>query len=514
MNPNPQSLSTLKRPEGRAPFAVFLAVAVFASAQADPLVPDQATNKFNVLFIAVDDLRPELGCYDAPIIKSPNMDRLAARGMVFNRAYCQQAFCNPSRSSLLTGRRPDTTKVHDLETEFRTALPDVVTLPQYFKQRGYHSQGLGKIYHNRMDDAASWSVPHWDAQTENPIYGPKGRQATRERMAEARAQGKPSRWQDGVKGPFWDDPDVADDALPDGKTTERAVAILREIKDKPFFLAVGYHKPHLPFVAPKKYWDLYSEDELQLATHPFPGRNVPSCALHDWAAELRGYIGIPEKGAMPEAQARKMIHGYHATISYVDAQIGRLLDELDRLGLRDNTIVFLWGDHGWHLGDHGLWGKETNFEKATRVPMIISVPRQTTAGRKTDALVELVDVYPTLLELCGLPEPDGLEGTSFTPLLENPKRLWKKAAFSQQPREIPGHGGAMGYSLRTARYRFTEWSLPGQDAIARELYDHQTDPLENENLAGNPKLARTVKELSELLRGGWQAALPSPDTKP
>lgn len=469
-----------------------------------------ATNRLNVLFIAVDDLRPELGCYDTPIIKSPHMDRLAARGLVFNRAYCQQAFCNPSRSSLLTGRRPDTTKVHDLETDFRTALPDVVTLPQFFKQQGYHSQGLGKIYHNKKDDAVSWSAPHWDSQTENPIYGPKGRKATQERMAAARAQGKPSRWEDGVKGPFYDDPDVADNALPDGKTTDRAVAILREIKDRPFFLAVGFHKPHLPFVAPRKYWDLYSEQELQLATNAFPGRNVPPCALHDWAAELRGYIGIPEKGAMPEAQARKMIHGYYAAISYADAQVGRLLDELEQLGLRDKTIVLLWGDHGWHLGDHGLWGKETNFERATRAPLIVSIPGQTTAGRKTDALVEFVDIYPTLVELCGLPMPPDLEGTSFRPVLEDPDRAWKRAAFSQQPREFPGYGEGMGYTLRTERYRFTEWTVAGRDYRARELYDYETDPLETENLAGRSNLARIEQKLSALLHGGWREAMPPP----
>ena len=332
-----------------------------------------ATNRLNVLFIAVDDLRPELGCYGVPIIKSPNLDQLAARGLVFQRAYCQQAFCSPSRSSLLTGRRPDTTKVYDLEADFRTALPGVVTLPQYFKQQGYHSQGMGKIYHNKKDDAISWSVPHWDAQTENPIYGPKGRQATRDRQAAARAAGRPHRWEDGVKGPFYDDPDIPDDALPDGKTAERAMAVLREIKDRTFFLAVGFHKPHLPFVAPKKYWDLYSEPELALATNPLPGRNAPPCAFHDGPPNC-GYLGMPRKGELTEAQARKLIHGYYAAISYADAQVGRLLHELDRLGLRDKTIVLLWGDHGWHLGDHGLWGKQTNFENATRAPMILSVP--------------------------------------------------------------------------------------------------------------------------------------------
>lgn len=488
--------------------STLLALGSIALLCAGGLSLNAAPNRFNVLFIAVDDLRPELGCYGTPIIKSTNLDRLAARGLVFNRAYCQQAFCNPSRASLLTGRRPDSIKVYDLETDFRTILPDVVTLPQYFKQQGYHSQGMGKIYHNKKDDAASWSVPHWDAQTENPIYGPKGRKATADRQAAARAQGKPSRWEDGMKGPFYDDPDIPDNALPDGKTADRAVAVLREIKDQPFFFAVGFHKPHLPFVAPKKYWDLYSEAELPLATHPFPGRNAPPCAFHDWTAELRGYLGMPEKGPMTEAQARKMIHGYYAAVSYADAQVGRLLDALDQLGLRDKTIVLLWGDHGWHLGDHGLWGKQTNFENATRAPLIISVPGQTTAGRKTEALVEFVDLYPTLVDLCGLPMPPDLEGTSFRPLIENPDQAWKRAAFTQQPFEFPGYGSGMGYTLRSARYRFTEWTVPGRDFRARELYDYETDRLEMENLAGQPAVARLEKELADLLHGGWRAALP------
>lgn len=466
-----------------------------------------ATNQFNVLFIAVDDLRPELGCYGTPKIKSPNIDRLASHGLVFNRAYCQQAFCNPSRSSLLTGRRPDTTKVYDLVVNFREALPDVVTLPQFFKQQGYLSQGIGKIYHNKMDDTVSWSVPHSDPQTEGPIYGPKGRKATHDRMVEARAAGKPWRWEDGVKGPFYDDPEIADNALPDGVTAERAVAALKTLKDKRFFLAVGFHKPHLPFVAPKKYWDLYSEKDLLLAPNPLPGKNTPAFALNDWTAELRGYIGIPAVGDLAEREARKMIHGYYAAISYVDAQIGKVLDELDRLGLRQNTIIVLWGDHGWHLGDHGLWGKQTNFEKATRSPLIVSVPGQKAA--KTDALVELVDIYPTLVELCGFPVPAGLEGTSFSPLLKDPKRSWKKAAFSQQPREIHGYGDGMGYTLRTSRYRFTEWSVPGTEFRAQELYDYKKDPLETKNLANDPNYARTAKNLAEMLHQGWRAALPS-----
>jgi iduronate 2-sulfatase len=470
--------------------------------------PGSRPERLNVLFIAVDDLRPELGCYGTPMVKSPNIDRLAARGLVFDRAYCQQAFCNPSRASLLTGRRPDTTRVYDLVVDFRTALPDVVTLPQHFMQQGYHAQGLGKIYHNKMDDAASWSVPFWDAQLETPVYGPGGRRATAERQKAAREAGRPWRWEDGVKGPFYDDPDVEDDALPDGKTAARAVALIEELRDRPFFLAVGFHKPHLPFVAPRKYWDLYPPEDLPLAPNSEPGRNAVPCAFHDWEPEARGYLGMPEEGPMSEAQARTMIHGYYAAISYADAQVGRLLDALDANGLTDRTLVILWGDHGWHLGDHGLWGKQTAFERATRSPLIIAVPGQASAGTTTDALVEFVDIFPSLVELCGLPMPEGLEGTSFVPLLADPSRAWKRGAFSQQPRELPGYGTAMGRTVRSPRYRFTEWTVENRDYRARELYDYQADPLETVNLAGDPAMEQIERELADLLHAGWRGALP------
>lgn len=461
-----------------------------------------AASKLNVLFIAVDDLRPELGCYGKAIIKSPNIDRLAARGLQFNRAYCQQAVCSPSRTSLLTGRRPDTTKVYDLIKHFRTELPDVVTLPQLFKLNGYHSQGLSKIYHGSLDDTASWSVPHWVPG--GPNYGPAGQKMHQERVAKAKKQAQPAVK---IKGPPWEAPDVSDNGLADGKTADKALELLHELKDKPFFLAVGFLKPHLPFVAPKKYWDLYTEKELKLAPNPLAPKDCPPYAPHEWG-ELRAYVGMPSQGPLTDEQARTMIHGYYAAVSYTDAQVGKLLDELDRLKLRDKTIVILWGDHGWQLGEHGQWCKHTNFEEATHAPLIISVPGQKNAGKKTDALVEFVDIYPTLVELCGLPMPDGLEGASFKPLLDDPSRPWKKAALSQYPRNIPGQGKGMGHTLRTDRYRLTEWAVPGKDFRAYEFYDYQSDPQGNENLANKPAFAGKVKELAELLHGGWRAALP------
>lgn len=480
---------------------------------------ETAPGKYNVLMIAVDDLRPEAGCYGVPVIKTPHIDALASQGLLFNRAYCQQAVCSPSRTSLLLGRRPDTTRIYDLQTHFRKTLPDAVTLPQHFKKHGYHTQGLSKIYHGGLDDPASWSVPHWSPG--KPMYGKPETLAelARRREQMRKEKGPPTQVLERdpktglplrvtapryrVYGPAWEDPDVPDDALPDGETTNYAVQLLRELRDRRFFLAVGYLKPHLPFVAPKKYFDLYRKEEIPLASNPFPPQDCPEIALTNWG-ELRAYQGIPQSGPLPPEVARDLVHGYYAATSYVDAQIGRLLAELDRLGLSDSTIVVLWGDHGWHLGDHGLWCKHTNFETATRSLLIFRVPGQKHPGSKTDALVEFVDIYPTLCELCGLPIPEGLEGTSLVPLFDDPHRPWKKAAFSQYPR-----GQIMGYSMKTDRYRYTEWRpRNGGAPVAVELYDHTVDPQENVNLAGRPELQALMKELHDQLEAGWQAARP------
>lgn len=463
----------------------------------------QLVRRMNVLFISVDDLRPELGCYGVAGIKSPNIDALAKRGLLFNRAYCQQAVCSPSRSSLMTGRRPDTTKVYDNATHFRQALPDVVTLSQHFKNHGYHAQGLNKIFHGQFnDDEPSWSVSHWKPKAS--LYGPAGHaQMVRAKEEAKKAGGRPfgSGWLP------WEAPDVTDNSLQEGETADYAIKVLNEVKDKPFFLAVGFQKPHLPFVAPKKYWDMYAEKDLKLARNPFPPKDAPVFALHDWP-ELRVYQGIPKTGPLSAEQARTMVHGYYACISYMDAQVGRVLDELDRLGLRDNTVIVLWGDHGWQLGEHGLWCKHTNYEISTRAPLIVSTPDQKSAGKRTDALVELVDLYPTLAELCELPLPEGLEGTSFKLLIENPQRAWKLAAFSQYPRNVPGRGRSTGYAIRTERYRLVGWRVEGKDSYEYELYDHRNDPAENVNIAKRPEHAATVKRLTALLSEGWRAAQP------
>ncbi len=477
----------------------------------------------NILFIAVDDLRPSLGCYGDPIAKSPHIDRLAKSGMVFNRAYCQQAVCSPSRTSLMTGRRPDTTRVFDLKTHFRQAIPNVVTLPQLFKQQGYHTQSVGKIYHgiatypfgSQLDDPPSWSMPGYVPQL-HFYHSPRGMQIAKEWYA---IHGKRAKkrypnvkfhsWKDAViRGLPWEAPDVPDSEVIDGRIATRAIKVLNERKDEPFFLAVGFLKPHVPFIAPKKYFDMYPLESIPSVNNPFFPKGAPKFAGLN-SSEMRVYYGIPKRGRIAdELEARKLYRAYYACVSYVDAQVGRLLAELDQLKIRDNTVVILWGDHGYHLGENGFWCKQTNFELSARAPLIISVPGQQNAGSKTDALVEFVDIYPSLAELCNLPLPDGLEGTSFTPLLENPRRPWKTAAFSQYPRKIGGVGQVMGRSIRTDRYRFTEWAQSAKNFRVLELYDHKLDPEENENVADRPENADLIKQLTKKLHAGWQAALP------
>ncbi len=341
-------------------------------------------DRLNVLFIAVDDLRPELACYGHPVVKSPNIDRLATDGTLFTRAYCQQAVCNPSRASLMTGLRPETLGVTDLPTHFRDKKPDAVTVAQYFKQHGYHTQGIGKIFHTghgNRDDKLSWSVQ--ESFQKAPRYGPEGTRHLRELTREAKAKGVDvNDNKTRPRGLPWEAPVVADIELTDGSVAAKGIELLRQHKDKPFFLAVGFVNPHLPFVAPKKYWDLYDPADIALPTNSYPPKDSPSYAWTNWG-ELRNYYGMPAKGALSEQQARQAIHGYWAATSYVDALVGLLLDELDRLELRQKTVVILWGDHGWQLGEHGFWCKHTNYEVATRVPLIISVPGQKNAGSKS-----------------------------------------------------------------------------------------------------------------------------------
>ena len=483
-----------------------------AGKQAGPFTPtppkaDTADRRPpNVLFIAVDDLKPQLNCYGETQIISPHLDRLAATGMTFTRTYCQQAVCSPSRTSLMTGLRPDSTQVYNLTTHFRKNVPDVVTLPQHFAQNGYATMGMGKIYHGGLNDKPSWNTPA-------PKVGGAG-YVSREvradqamRRKEGRKKGlKGVRLYNYTAGPAVENADVPDNAYRDGGLADAATGALKTLAagDRPFFLAVGFYKPHLPFNAPKRYWDLYERDKVPLARNPNAPTGAPRCAMHTFG-ELRSYQGVPKKGPVSDAQARELVHAYYACVSFVDAQIGKLLGQLESLGLRDDTVVIVWGDHGWHLGDHGLWCKHTNFESAARVPMILRVPGARSAGSTCDALTEFVDIYPTLCELAGLPLPSHVEGTSLAPLVQDPRRAWKPAAFSQYPRG----GGLMGYSMRTPQYRYTEWIRRGGKVEAMELYDHRTDPHENTNLAVLAEHAGALKRLSSQLHKGWRAAKPA-----
>ena len=496
-----------------------------------------AKRRPNVLFIAVDDLRPEFGAYGASYIKSPNLDRIAKAGITFNRSYCQQAVCSPTRSSILTGTRPDTTKVWDLVTHFRDALPDVVTLPQLFKNNGYFVQGMGKIYHGSLDDPQSWSVPWGTPKAETYAlpenvklnarrYGvdPDGDNAAAKKgkgkgKAEKAAKAEFPTVPDSmpaaknIRGPAFEGADVPDNFFQDGQVAELAVSTLQAIskKKEPFFLAVGFVKPHLPFISPKKYWDLYDPSKIELAPNKFRPKGAPDYAIQP-GGELRNYFGIPE-GSVPDDLARQLKHGYYAAISYMDAQVGKVLDELDRLDLRKNTIVILWGDHGWKLGEHDAWCKHSNSENDTNTALLLSVPGMKNAGAKTNSIVEFVDIYPTLADLAGLPLPKHLEGVSFKPVLDDPKRPWKSAAFSQYPRNAgkSGDGQLMGYAMRTGRYRFVVWVARDDHAKidAIELYDHNLDPQENTNIANVPGNNELVEKLLVQWRKGWQGAKPA-----
>ncbi|MEI8291535.1 MAG: sulfatase-like hydrolase/transferase [Verrucomicrobiota bacterium] len=474
----------------------------------------EPSKKPNVLFIAVDDLRPEMGCYGNPVVKTPNFDRLAARGTIFNKAYCQQAVCSPSRSSIMTGRRPDATLVYDLETHFRVALPEAVTLPQYFKSNGYYCAALNKIYHHGFEDGRSWSEPHWypngqtidtdPADWTKRIVKKDGSGGVKEYVNALAPwdNDKPNAGKKGKapKGAAFEISPKSDDELPDGFTAKEAVKRLHDLKQKgqPFFLAVGFLKPHLPFVAPKKYWDLYDPDKIPLPAIDHLPEGAPSYVGHN-NSELHAYAGVPEGNPIPADFAKQLRQGYYACISYTDAQVGRLLDALEKEGLSDNTVVVLWGDHGWQLGDHGLWHKHTNFELATRAPLLISVPGQKIVGKKCEAPVEFVDVYPTLANVCGLAARSGLDGVSLKPWLENPSTPMKKVAISQYPRSFAGRQ-LMGYSIRDERWRLTLWrDRKTQEIADTELYDEQNDPAETVNLANKQEHKAVIEKLSKHL---------------
>ena len=475
----------------------------FVTAQGT-IVGAEEARRLNILFIAIDDLRPALGCYGDSVAVTPNIDRLASRGTLFRRAYCQQAVCSPSRLSLMTGRRPDTIRVWDLKTHFRAAVPGMVTLPQHFKNHGYHTQSLGKIYHGSgrpSEDPPSWSVePQYDF-----VRDPKVRYALPQNL-----QGT------GLKRAAAEAADVPDSTYIDGIVCKSAIETLGKLQqaDQPFFLAVGFRKPHLPFCAPQKYWDFYNRAKIPLPENRRHPRDAPELATRSWK-ELEGYADIPRDGQISTGKIHELRHGYYACVSYVDSLVGQLLDELTKLKLAEKTVVVLWGDHGFHLGEQGLWTKANNYELSTRVPLIVSVPGQARTGLKSSALVEFVDVYPTLSDICGLDTPPGVEGISFKPLLTNPNQLWKLAVFSQYPRARSGsrhrgHGEIMGYAVRTHRYRYVEWrDWNSKQVVARELYDHDSDPHESRNVAAQARNADAIRELAAMLQSGWESVVPA-----
>ncbi|MCX6327466.1 MAG: sulfatase [Bacteroidia bacterium] len=453
--------------------------------------------KLNVLFIAVDDLKPLVSAYGDKHAKTPGMDRLAKEGIVFQNTYCQQAISGATRASLLTGMYPDKTRVWDLITDFRQVNPNAVSLPQYFKSNGYETAGMGKIYHMGSTgpghDAPSWSIPYRDAKTDKYALSYK-----------PNALGR---------GPAVECADVPDDTYHDGKLTGMAIKLLDSLSNnkKPFFLAVGFLKPHLPFVAPKKYWDMYDRNEFDIAPYQKKALNSPDIAYHR-SGELKNYSDIPEFDSYSEKELdhlsvdkqKELIHGYYAATSYTDAQIMQLLNELDRLGIRENTIIVLWGDHGWHLGDHGLWNKHTNFEQATHTLFMMSVPGQK-PGLRPVTQSEFVDIFPTLCDLTGIPAPKHLDGMSLVPAIKNPSAELKVYSLSQYPRAKD----VMGYSIRTKRFRYTVWFNKGfrtnmaydpKYVVARELYDYEKDPLEKENLLDKPEYQKDKAAMEQLFK--------------
>jgi iduronate 2-sulfatase len=459
---------------------------------------DDKVTKPNVLFIVADDLRAELGCYGS-VAKTPNLDALTKRGVRFEHAYCSQALCNPSRSSFLTGKRPDTLRHYSNGAHFRDKNPDVVTLPQWFKSNGYQTRNVGKIFHNWhtkvKGDRRSWSADeflHYATHGDDvPLV--KGEPPTNLALSIGRDYGKV---------PMCQRCDVADEAYYDGRVAAEAVKVLASIKDKPFFLAVGFWKPHAPFNAPKKYWDLYDPKKLPKLEAARP-KDAPALAFHE-STEI---LGIDKDRIRPTAeQIAEMRHGYFANVSFMDAQVGKVLKALDDHKLTDRTVIVFVSDHGYHVGEHTLWAKTSCFEFDARVPLIVAAPGMKTAGKATASLTELVDLFPTLTELCGLKSPEGLEGVSFAPVLADPKKSVKSAAFTQHPRPAyfdrtkTGVPDAMGYSVRTGSGRYTEWrDWKSGKVVGTEYYDHGRDPAEVTNRALSAKDSAELKEARQAL---------------
>lgn len=462
-----------------------------ASADDDTATNNASLPKKNILFIGFDDLRPELRCYGATHMHTPNMDALAKSGMLFRRAYCQQAICAASRSSLLTGLRPDSTGIYDLNHPMRETLPQVQSMPRFFKEHGYRTVSLGKIYHHPQDDKEYWDVldscsaPAYASTSNREIVEQKKSNIADRNLTKKQARAA-------AKGPAWEMADVPDETYGDGKMTDEAIRQLQNGTKQPFFMAIGFRKPHLPFVAPQKYWDLYNRSDIQIPSRESPV-GAPPAAFTNWG-ELRTYHAMPATGDLNDEQTRELIHGYRACVSYVDEQLGRILKELDRLHLRDNTLIVLWGDHGWKLGEYGDWCKHTNWELDTHVPLILSGPN-IPADSKCNALVEYIDLFPTLAQFNGLQPPQSCEGHSLLPLLNDPTAKWDYPAISQYPRN-----GGMGYTVRYGHWRYTEWRDKQGKLDAAELYDHRESSIAQFNVIDEQEHQETVEQLKQFLK--------------
>lgn len=435
----------------------------------------------NILFISVDDLRPELGCYGQDYMITPNIDRLAGEGVLFEKAFCNFPVCGASRASLMTGLRPTPTRFTSYKTRADEDVPDIIDLAATFKKAGYRTINNGKIYHHKMDNAASWDEIFRPGDI-SPYFN-----AENLRIVTGDAQLDPS-----PRGPPYEAADEPDESYQGAMVAAKAIKELKRAQEtgEPVFITAGFTKPHLPFNCPEKYWDLYPADSIAMPDNYFVPTNAPAEAFHEFN-ELRKYHGVPDAGPVPEEMALNLIRGYRATTTFTDAMIGRIFETMDELKLWDNTIVILWGDHGWQLGEHTLWCKHANFNTSLQTPLIVRAPGKST--QNSPALVEFVDIYPTLCDLVGIEKPGHLEGTSFVPLLDQPSKPWKQAVFGRYQN---------GDSIRTQRYLYTEWSKNGE-MISRMLYDHQVDPNENNNVAGHPEYKGVVKKLSKDLRAGW-----------
>lgn len=459
--------------------------------------------KPNVLLILVDDLKPAIGSFGDAYARTPHLDALAARGMRFDAAYCNQAVCAPSRFTLMLGSHSTSTGLYGLGSQLREIIPDAVTMPQHFAQHGYRTESLGKVFHighGNHGDAESFSVPHFHEKVIEYVdpVSTQGGQLTREEAYFTNQQ--LDRIRSLPRGAAFESPDVEDDAYADGRVAAEAVHRLRAADKRrrdtgtPFFMTVGFARPHLPFSAPRRYWDLYDPKTVPMPQNEELPVAAPSVARKR-GGEITNYSPVPEQGALNAELKRRLIHGYYASVSFMDAQIGKVIAEIDALGLDRNTIIVLWGDHGFHLGDLGIWTKHTNYEQANRIPIVFVAPGATEPNSSTAQLTESVDIFPTLTELAGLPAPAGpqpLDGKSLVPVLRDSAVRVRDHAFHAYPRR------KLGRAIRTQRYRMVEWKNPGRPAETAEyeLYDYRLDPWESRNLAtARPQVLTTLKKI-------------------